>query len=145
MISKRTLQVGENLTKLKDNSWLLLDKFPSESRENFSWRKSLLDTYQVKAFLCRKTAIRRILNLSKEEKLGNMVLLGNIENLLLIAGDKRYNKLMVQGSSRITRLFPPYNLGTIQLRGLVITTLISKVFFIHLLHLVDNLKSSKSS
>lgn len=74
-----------------------------------------------------------------------MVLLGNVENLLSIASDKKYNRLMVQGSSRITRLFPPYNLSTIQLRGLIIITLVSKVFFVHLLHLVDNLKLSKSS
>ena len=145
MSSKRASQVGEDLIKLQGNSWLLLNEFPTKSRENFSWRKWLLDVHEVQAFLCRKTAVRRILAMDRKERIGNMILLGNVKNLLAVTNDKRYNRLMVQGSSKIIRLYPPYDLSNLELRSLTITSLIPKVFLTYLLLVVNNLKTIKSS
>lgn len=145
MSSKRTGQVSEDLVKLQGNSWLLLNEFPTKSRENFSWRRWLLDVHEVQAFLCRKTAIRRILAVDRKEKMGNMILLGNVKNLLAVTNDKRYNKLMVQGSSKVIKLYPPYNLSNLELRSLTIVSLMPKIFLTYLLFVVDNLKTIKSS
>lgn len=83
--------------------------------------------------------------MDRKEKMGNMILLGNVKNLLAVTNDKRYNRLMVQGSSKVIKLYPPYDLSNLELRSLVIVSLMPKVFLTYLLLMVDNLKKIKSS
>lgn len=69
-----------------------------------------------------------------------MIVSGLLSDLLRVSYEVKANQIKIQGKDNLIKLFPPYDVDRSELKSLALVSFLPKVFFWHLLQLIDNLK-----